>query len=100
MKALLINGHEKVSHAKGELNHVFFAVAQNTLEVLGYETKSIIIDEGYNVEKAIQNIIALHLNPIVDEDIHGNKAHCLSKGVIMDVVGANSFQLDKDFYKV
>ena len=68
--------------------------------MLGYETKSIIIDEGYNVEEAIQNIITLHLNPIEDEDIHGNKAYCLSKGVIMDVVGANSFQLDKDFYKV
>ncbi|WP_282089210.1 NAD(P)H-dependent oxidoreductase [Aquimarina algiphila] len=57
MKALLINGHEKVSHAKGKLNHAFFTVAQNTLKTLGYETKRIIIDEGYDVEEAIQNII-------------------------------------------
>ena len=47
--------------------------------------------------KLARNIIALHLNPLVDKNIHGNEAYCLSKGVIMDVIGANSFQLDKSF---
>ncbi len=47
--------------------------------------------------KQVRNAIALHLNPLVDKSIHGNEAYCLSKGVIMDVIGANSFQVNKDF---
>lgn len=57
MKALLINGHEKVSHAKGKLNHAFFTVVQNTLVALGYETKSIIAEKGYDVEQVMQSIL-------------------------------------------
>ncbi len=65
----------------------------------GTFAEDFLIENDFDVKRAklAQNIIALHLNPIVDKDIHGNEAYCLSKGVIMDVIGANSFQLGKDF---
>ncbi len=57
MKTLLINGHEKVSHAKGELNNAFFKVAKNTLTELHHEIRSVVVDEGYDIEEVVANIL-------------------------------------------
>ncbi|GAA4271185.1 NAD(P)H-dependent oxidoreductase [Aquimarina gracilis] len=57
MKVLLVNGHEKVSHAKGELNNAFFTVAKNALVEHDHEIRCEIVDEDYDVEEVISKIL-------------------------------------------
>ncbi|MFM2480086.1 NAD(P)H-dependent oxidoreductase [Celerinatantimonas sp. YJH-8] len=46
--ALIINAHQRYEGwAEGKLNHLFAQVAQSTLESLGYEIKTTIVDRGY-----------------------------------------------------
>ncbi|WP_282089212.1 HD domain-containing protein [Aquimarina algiphila] len=80
-------------------NHKHVCSSQCFASYGGAFAEDFLIENEFDAKrtKLAQNIIALHLNPIVDKGIHGNEAYCLSKGVIMDVIGANSFQLDNDF---
>lgn len=56
MKIYLLNGAKEFGNSKGRLNTTLHELAKETLSKLGHETKEVIIDKGYDVQKEVQNL--------------------------------------------
>ncbi|MDV2446902.1 nitrile hydratase [Elizabethkingia anophelis] len=62
-------------------------------------SKEFCLKNGMDESKAnlIKQAIDMHLNPTINRNKYGNEAYTLSKGAIMDVIGAYYFQFSKKF---
>jgi modulator of drug activity B len=56
-KVLLINGHQKHKISPGTLNQAFMDLAENICQAKGIETKTSIIDYGYDVAEEVEKFL-------------------------------------------
>ncbi|KML70683.1 NAD(P)H-dependent oxidoreductase [Pectobacterium peruviense] len=54
---LLIDAGKSFAHSKGELNHTLTDVAASFLRDKGHDVRVIAVDNGYDIEKEIQNYL-------------------------------------------
>ncbi|NHN87921.1 NAD(P)H-dependent oxidoreductase [Acetobacter conturbans] len=54
---LLLNGGKAFAHSHGRLNDTLQAVAVRTLADLGFDSRQTKIDDGYDVEKEVENFL-------------------------------------------
>lgn len=56
-KVLLINGHQKHHISPGKLNQAFIELAHSICKEHGIETKTSIVDQGYNIAEEIDKFL-------------------------------------------
>ncbi|MCP1660984.1 NAD(P)H-dependent oxidoreductase [Neisseria perflava] len=57
MNILLLDGGKSFAHSHGRLNHTLHAVAKEPLTALGHDIRETVIDNGYNIEKEVENFL-------------------------------------------
>lgn len=57
MKFLLINGAKAFAHSHGEYNNTLHKAAMSYLQGLGHSVRQTHVDQGYNIEQEVDNIL-------------------------------------------
>lgn len=57
MNILLINGAKAFAHSYGKLNHTLHSYACKLLTNNGHQIRETIIDQGYDIEQEVENIL-------------------------------------------
>ena len=53
----IVNAGENFVHSKGELNRYLTQVAADALKAAGHQVKTVALEQGYNLEQEVQNIL-------------------------------------------